>query len=955
MRRSWRFLAPLLWALAAIGLHAEGPAFDLAGPKVDVHVKRGSLTLPISEAPNLLPGDRLWIHPDLPESQSAHFVLVVAFLRGSTNPPPPEWFTRVETWTREAHDEGVLVTVPAEAEQALLFLAPETGGDFNTLRKAVRQEPGSFVRADQDLQAASWERMRLENYLNDVKTTSQTDPALLKKHAEMAARSLGIKINENCFNRPADQQASCLSQNSEGLVLDDANAQSLMNQLAAGDTLDLVNQLSSTTFAGGGVYSPYIGAIVDTARILSSLHTAHFQYIPALALPTTDTLNLRLNIPPSFRNPKSVVVIGLPPIGPARPEPLYPVNPEDDFCATKPSLVLPAEGAPLVFATQLAHNLFLHIEPQAQGDNPSAAGPPIDLPVKPDPVQGGLVFADPAPALPPGPLTAELRGKWGFDDWEGPTFHLFAPDPGKWALEASDQSALVVGREDTLHLVGEGGQCVQQIQAQIEKRKPVNLPWTSPKPDTLQFKLPLDSASPGTVELAVFQYGLKKPDRLKMTAYDAAASLEGLTLSAGDKQATLTGTRLDEVAMARLNGIVLTPSTLSRVENLDQLLLKAGASTAGLEPGSDYAAEVELKDGRRLKTPVTVEPPRPQIVLLSKGVQPGASSPLPPMQLGSPDDLPVDDRLVFFLKSSLPATFPRSEKVELAATDSSFQTMLDLTDGSLMLENANTAEASLEPLSRFGPSAFGPVRVRAVAANGVAGDWAPLGTLVRVPGFKELRCPHQLSKPCMLSGTNLFLATSIAATPQFDNATPVPPEFTGTELIVPHPSNGLLYVKLRDDPTTVQTLTLPVTTITLAESKAAAAEAQSPEPVTQPAPEGPPASTTPSGAPGALPSAAPANPEPGAGSSAPETPQPDHSPGSSEKNSAGPNQTPATPPAAPQAAAPAPGQPPAAPPKDAPHTAPAAGAAPSAGGSGSNPAAPAGSSAAPSPSGGSGM
>jgi len=53
---------------------------------------------------------------------------------------------------------------------------------------------------------------------------------------------------------------------------------------------------------------------VDTARILASLHTAHFQYIPALALPTKDTLNLRLSVPPSFRDPKSVVVVALPPL-----------------------------------------------------------------------------------------------------------------------------------------------------------------------------------------------------------------------------------------------------------------------------------------------------------------------------------------------------------------------------------------------------------------------------------------------------------------------------------------------------------------------------------------------------------------------------------------------------------------------------------------------------------------
>jgi hypothetical protein len=82
---------------------------------------------------------------------------------------------------------------------------------------------------------------------------------------------------------------------------------------------------------------------------------------------------------------------------------------------------------------------------------------------------------------------------------------------------------------------------------------------------------------------------------------------------------------------------------------------------------------------------------------------------------------------------------------------------------------------------------------------------------VRLPGFKELRCARALAKPCTLSGTNLFLAASVAATPDFDNSTDVPPEFTGTQLSVTHPTGGILYLKLRDDPTTVQTLTLPIT------------------------------------------------------------------------------------------------------------------------------------------------
>ncbi len=276
------------------------------------------------------------------------------------------------------------------------------------------------------------------------------------------------------------------------MVLDDANAQSLVNQLASGSTLDLMNQLSSTTLAGGGAYSPYVGAIVDTARILCSLHTAHFQYIPALALPRADSLNLRLNMPPSFRNPKSVVVVALPPVGSARPEPLRPLNPDDYFCALKPGLVLPAEGAPLVFATQLAHDLVLHVETAkspAVGTQPATGeAQPIafDLPVVADANKGGLVATQPLPALPQGELTGVVRGKWGFDDWEGPHFQLVSAQPGKWTLATADQTALVVGRDDTLHLEGQNSACVEKIEEQTSGNHSIKLTWKSPKPGALE-------------------------------------------------------------------------------------------------------------------------------------------------------------------------------------------------------------------------------------------------------------------------------------------------------------------------------------------------------------------------------------------------------------------------------------------------------------------------------------
>jgi len=406
---------------------------------------------------------------------------------------------------------------------------------------------------------------------------------------------------------------------------------------------------------------------------------------------------------------------------------------------------------------------------------------------------------------------ATVRGKWGFDDWTGPQYRLESSQAGGWTLTSADQSALVVGRGDTLHFLGQSALCVERVEANTGAGEPQKLAWKSVKPNALEVSLPMKDATPGPVTVSIYEYGFEKPETVAMTAYAEAASLDSLRLSAGDGHALLKGTRLDEVANAELDGVTFTPSALSRVEDRDQLMMQAAASTAKLDPGKHYSAKVELKDGRKLKAPVTVDSPRPQATLLSKGVQQDAAQSSSPVQLGSADDLPLDGRLVFFLKSTVPARFARDAKVELAAADGSFNTQLSLADGSLMLEDATTAMATLEPLARFGASAFGPVRVRILSADGTAGDWMPLGTLVRLPGFKELRCPRAAAKPCVLTGTNLFLASSLSASPEFENPVDVAPDFTGTQVAIPHPANGMLYLKLRDDPEIVQTVTIPVT------------------------------------------------------------------------------------------------------------------------------------------------
>ena len=62
------------------------------------------------------------------------------------------------------------ITVPEGAQQVLVFLAPETGGDFRTLVNAVQGRPGSFVRASQDLNQAMLDRSRLDTYLAGVRS-----------------------------------------------------------------------------------------------------------------------------------------------------------------------------------------------------------------------------------------------------------------------------------------------------------------------------------------------------------------------------------------------------------------------------------------------------------------------------------------------------------------------------------------------------------------------------------------------------------------------------------------------------------------------------------------------------------------------------------------------------------------------------------------------------------------
>ncbi len=863
-RRALTLVLPCFLGFAAGTAAGQVGRFDLLGPRIDVHVTRGDNSLPISSVPNLQPGDKLQVHADLPETQSVHLLLVIAFLRGSTNPPPDKWFTRIETWDKRTRNEGVTVSVPAEAQQALIFVAPETGGDFSTLKSAVRGRPGVFVRASQDLNEASFEQSRIERYAQALLQVPTDSPAQLLDHSRKLAATLNLKQNDDCFKLAADAQLTCLRQTGTALLLDDGHGQNLAQILTTGPSSDLIGAVAGTpmaTQAGVASYSAYVGTVLDVVRLMTGLHTAHFQYIPAIAFPDGDALNLRLNTAPSFHDPKSVIVIALPAIQKAVPPPLQLQNARHVSCLLQPRMVLPLNGAPLVFATGFAHDLVLHL------DKPSADGR-TDIPLVPDAYEGGLIVTsekerkvlgasapparDAAPPVtaaanaikkdePPahaqdtshehtGPveITGTVQGYWGFDHFSGPAVPLQQLPGSHW--EAAQHNELFTGKTNTLTLDADGIACTRSVT--LSNAPEIPLEWHRDEKgpaNALLVKLPLERAAPGKLSLEVRQYGESDAIAVPLQTYADVFRPQDLRIHAGDQFATLTGTGLGEVKSLDLNGRMLLPSPDSSRDGKSLRLVtasethdseKSAKKLKAFSDGDRGTGLVILRDGRSVPVPFLVDAARPAVTLLSMTVVPGTTGLT--LNLTNKEAIPLASRVTFSLRSDSPAKFRRSTKIEVATTDGTLLTTLALADGAVVLQDSHTALAFFSPEKAFGASAFGPLQFR-VLAEDTASDWQSLGTLVRTPIVQQLTCSARSAKaalpsvsataaspelgtapadmPCTLSGSGLYLIQNASADATGAVSVEEPAGFGGDTLQVPRPADGhTLFLRLRDDP-----------------------------------------------------------------------------------------------------------------------------------------------------------
>src|SRR5262249_23138690 len=149
---------------------------------------------------------------------------------------------------------------------------------------------------------------------------------------------------------------------------------------------------------------------------------------------------------------------------------------------------------------------------------PGKDGKDIKLPVKADASSGGLLVdthSTESMTLDP-QLTGTLRGFWGFEPYEGPKFHLRTSRPGQWTIPASDQSALIVGREDTLRIQSDAAVCVDDVKIRDAQGNEIKTTWKATKPDEVELKVAMKDRAAGPLTAQVRQYGLKKADEVKL-------------------------------------------------------------------------------------------------------------------------------------------------------------------------------------------------------------------------------------------------------------------------------------------------------------------------------------------------------------------------------------------------------------------------------------------------------
>lgn len=779
--------------LSGLPALAAPSSFDLVGPRLDVAITRGGVTLPLEWVPNLAEGDRVSIRLDLPPGQSERYLMVAAFLRGATDRPPDDWFHEARSW--KAKGGGLSLVVPKGAQQLALLLVPESGGDGDAVVGAVRKQPGAFVRAVQELNQASLDRARLDTFLQGMQQAQRNGPDAITAASQTLTRSLSIKLKGECLQLPVEMQAACLTEDRETLLLADTHSSALADTIVGAPT-DLALQLSATPQAGYGLYSSYIGVVRDLFRLFGAFQSTQLQFVPALARAGGGRVTLLLNTPLSFSKPTSVMVAALPAVEASKPPPLRRSDSDAPLCAARDQ-VLPVEGAPLVYATRYARNMTLRFE--------RADGQPAEVPVHADPRRGGFVIDRPLPPTKGANIEARLHGDWGFTPFEGPVFALSNPQANDW--RATDRASLVVGRANDLALTGGAAGCVTGVEMRSGDGPAQAVKWVRSGTEDIVATLPLEKAAPGPVSVRIAGAAGSTPVSVTVPALQEAGGLGTLSYHAGDAEAVLSGTRLDQVRAVTLGGVPFRPGVLTRADGQDRLTLSTAdpAKPLPLAAGTAVTADVTFADGRQARLATTIAPSRATATLVSIAGQPPVRDGVLPIEIRSDGVFAQNARLTFAFRLNGAETLTGRETVEIGTVDGRANARVEAGKG-YDLQDARTGIVTFAPATTLGPLASGPLRFRVVDEQG-ASNWTRLATVARLPEIRSIACGP--GGACALTGDRLFLIQAVGATDRFEQAQDVPDGFTAGELTLPPGVKEQVFLRLRDAPQAVAAVRAP--------------------------------------------------------------------------------------------------------------------------------------------------
>lgn len=215
---------------------------------------------------------------------------------------------------------------------------------------------------------------------------------------------------------------------------------------------------------------------------------------------------------------------------------------------------------------------------------------------------------------------AEIVGLRGFNEIKSPKFTVFVFANGNWQIKSESLKSFVVGAKRTISLLNPAGgcRCLQSVTYKPATGAPVVFEANSKQnplyfsPDDKEVSLEIDGTllQPGAGQIEVRTYGAQAPVALPIKLYAAPPVISDFKIAEGNREATLTGERLEQIQFIKING-KKAKAVAAQNQNLNQrTFVFEDADVRQTE--ANVSLELNLEGDRSYQYPKTfvASPPR---------------------------------------------------------------------------------------------------------------------------------------------------------------------------------------------------------------------------------------------------------------------------------------------------------------------------------------------------------